>query len=157
MPGFTDGRDQHAEGSVAGEQLDGIHRFEGCIRLGGNKSRTREVLLLCLGRTDVRISVPSIRVEQYTKGVHQIPEACSWSPQAARNSPGDFLRQYASLAQSREDLVAQMDQIAQLFNLLGFSANQEKSQLTPAQQIQFLGFLIDSQNSMIRLTQEKTE
>ena len=55
-------------------------------------------------------------------------------------------------AQPKEDLVAQMNQTAQLFNLLSFSIN-KKSQLTPAQQIQFLGFLIDSQSLMTRRTQ----
>jgi len=41
-----------------------------------------------------------------------------------------------------------MSQIAQLFHLLGFTTNK---------QIQFLGFLIDPQNLMIQLTQEKTD
>ena len=68
-----------------------------------------------------------------------------------------FLDDMLVLAQSREDLVVQMDQIAQLFKLLGFSVNQENSQLTPAREIQFLGFLIDSQSLMIWLIQEKTE
>ena len=93
---LQDGRDQHAEGSVAGKRLDGIHRFEGCVPLSGSESRTQEVPPLCLGRTDIRISVPSIRVEQCTKGVHKTPEACGGSPQAARNPPGDFLRRHAS-------------------------------------------------------------
>ena len=68
-----------------------------------------------------------------------------------------FLDDMLVLTQSKEDLVPQMDQIAQLFNLLGFLINHEKSQLNPTQQIQFLGFLIDSQNLMTQLTQEKTE
>ena len=68
-----------------------------------------------------------------------------------------FLDDILVLAQSKEDLGTQMDQIAKLFNLLGFSINHEKSQLIPTQQIQYLGFLIDSQNLMIRLTQEKVE
>ena len=66
-----------------------------------------------------------------------------------------FLDDMLVLAQSKEDLVAQMDQIAQMFRLLDFSINREKSQLRPTQQIQFLGFLIDSQKLMIRLIQEK--
>lgn len=63
-----------------------------------------------------------------------------------------FLDDMLVLAQSKEDLVAQMEQIAQLFSLLGFSINHEKSQLRPTQQIQFLGFLIDSRNLTIHLT-----
>jgi len=68
-----------------------------------------------------------------------------------------FLDDMLVLAQSKEDLETQMDQIIQLFSLLGFSINHDKSQLNPTQQIQFLGFIVDSQDLMIRLTQEKTE
>jgi len=68
-----------------------------------------------------------------------------------------FLDDMVVLAQSKEDLEAQMSQISQMLCLLGFTINWEKSQLTPSQLTQFLGFLIDSQNMMIRLTKEKTE
>ena len=68
-----------------------------------------------------------------------------------------FLDDMLVLAQLNEDLMSQMEQIAQLLNLLGFSINHEKSQLNPTQQIQFLGFQIDSHDLMIQLTQEKVE
>ena len=65
-----------------------------------------------------------------------------------------FLDDMPVFAQSKEDPMSQMEQIAQLLNLLGFSINHEKSQLNPTQQIQFLGFQIDPHNLMI---QEKVE
>ena len=48
-----------------------------------------------------------------------------------------FLDDIQVLAQSKRDLVAYVDQIAKLLNLLGFSINHEKS---PTQQI--LWFLV---------------
>ena len=68
-----------------------------------------------------------------------------------------FLDDRIVLAQSKEDLKAQINQIAQMLSLLGFSIYWEKLQLIPSQLIQYLGFVIDYQNLMIRLTWEKTE
>ena len=125
---LQNGRVQYAEGSVVGKQLD---RFEGCVPLGGNEGRAQEVPLLCLGRIDVRISVPSICVEQCTKLLKPVVGLL----REQRICLVIILDDMLVLAQSRENLAAQMDQIAQLFNLLVFSVNQEKSQLTGAQQI----------------------
>jgi len=94
--------------------------------------------------------MPPIWVEQSSEGVH---EAAKTSSEMSRIHLVIFLDDMLVLAQSKEDLMAQMDQIAQLFNLLGFSINHEKSQLNPTQQIHFLEFLIDSQNLMVWLTQ----
>ena len=53
-----------------------------------------------------------------------------------------FLDDVMVLAQSKEELEAQMKQVVQLCNLLGFLINQEKSQVVPTWWIQFLGFFI---------------
>ena len=88
---LQNGRDQHVEGSPVGERLDGLHRSERCIPLSGSEDRTQEVPPFCLGRTDIRVPVPAIRIEQCTEGIHQAPEASGGSPQASRNLPCDFL------------------------------------------------------------------
>ena len=76
--------------------LKDLHRSERCMPLGGSEDRIQEVPPFCLGRTDIRVPVPSIWIEQCTKGIHQAPEASSGSPQVSRNSPCDFLGQHAS-------------------------------------------------------------
>ena len=59
------------------------------------------------------------------------------------------------MVQSREELERQLQQVTSLLELLGFVINREKSQLLPTQLIQYLGFLIDSREIKIRLTEEK--
>ena len=46
-------------------------------------------------------------------------------------------------------------QITSLLELLGFVVNREKSQLLPAQVIHYLGFMVDSKEMKIRLSEEK--
>ena len=50
--------------------------------LWGSEDRTQEVPLFCLGKTDIRVQVPSIWIGQCTEGIHQAPEAGISSPQA---------------------------------------------------------------------------
>ena len=76
--------------------MDGLHRSERCIPLSGSEDRIQEVPPFCLGRTDIRVLVPSIRIEQCTEGIHQALEASSGSPQASRNSPCYFLGRHAN-------------------------------------------------------------
>ena len=59
------------------------------------------------------------------------------------------------MAQSRDELEGKLGQIASLLEGLGFVVNREKSHLRPTQSIQFLGFLFNSQEMPIKLTEEK--
>ena len=56
---------------------------------------------------------------------------------------------------SKELLVQQVEMTVQLMESLGFTTNLEKSQLRPAQQIQFLGFILDSTRMKFFLPEEK--
>ena len=66
-----------------------------------------------------------------------------------------YLDDVLVMAQSREELQSQLLQITSLLELLGFVVNREKSQLLPTQVIQYLGFLVDSREMKIKLTEEK--
>jgi len=61
------------------------------------------------------------------------------------------------MAQSREKLENHLFQITSLLELLGFVVNREKSQLVPAQICCYLGFIIDSKEMKIRLSEEKVK
>jgi len=63
-----------------------------------------------------------------------------------------YLDDMLVMAQSKMELESQL---AQITSLLGFVINWEKSQLLPTQMIQYLGFLIDSQEMKILLTEER--
>jgi len=66
-----------------------------------------------------------------------------------------YLDDMLVMAQSREELEKQLQQITALLELLEFLVNREKSQFVPTREIQYLGFLIDSRRMKIRLTEEK--
>lgn len=59
------------------------------------------------------------------------------------------------LAQSAKELLALVQEVLTLFELLGFVVNLVKSLLTPRQKVSFLGFLIDSQKMRLYLPEEK--
>ena len=59
------------------------------------------------------------------------------------------------MAESKEKLESHITQITSLLELLGFMVNREKSYLVPAQETQYLGFMVDSKGMKIRLTEEK--
>ena len=66
-----------------------------------------------------------------------------------------YLDDMLVMAQSREELEKQLQQITSLLELLGFVVNREKSKLVPTQLIQYLGFLVDSRVMKIGLMEEK--
>jgi len=59
------------------------------------------------------------------------------------------------MAQSRDELERQLGKITSLLEGLGFVVNRKKSHLHPTQSIQFLGFLVNSQEMPLTLTEEK--
>lgn len=68
-----------------------------------------------------------------------------------------YLDDILVLNQSKERLVEQLAVVSNLLVSLGFVLNQEKSQLTPAQELEFLGLLIDSTSLSLSLPRTKQE
>jgi len=66
-----------------------------------------------------------------------------------------YLDDMLVMAQSKVELEEQLLQITSLQEMLRFVINRENSQLEPTQRIQYLGFLIDSQEMKILLTVKK--
>ena len=66
-----------------------------------------------------------------------------------------FLDDLLIMAQSREELEKQLPEILLLLQLLGFRINWDKSRLSPTQQIEYLGLLIDSLSLTLSLPEEK--
>ena len=66
-----------------------------------------------------------------------------------------YLDNMLVMAESKEKLESHITQITSLLELLGFMVNREKSYLVPAQETQYLGFMVDSKGMKIRLTEEK--
>ena len=68
-----------------------------------------------------------------------------------------YLDDILVLNQSKERLVEQLAVVSNLLVSLGFVLNQEKSQSTPAQELEFLGLLLDSTSLSLSLPRTKQE
>ena len=66
-----------------------------------------------------------------------------------------FLDDSLLLSDSEEESVPNVQATVQLFRSLGFIIHPDKSVLEPAQQIQYLGVVIDSRDMSVRLTAER--
>ena len=66
-----------------------------------------------------------------------------------------YLDDMLIMSQSKDELERQLSQTTALPEGLGFVINKKKSLLLPTQSIQFLGFVVDSKEMSVRLTEEK--
>jgi len=57
--------------------------------------------------------------------------------------------------QAKDSLLQEVEKVVNLLMTLGFIINYAKSQMLPKQQLQFLGFLVDSRSMKFFLPQEK--
>ena len=61
------------------------------------------------------------------------------------------------IADTKEKCVESLQVLCQVLQSLGFVVHQDKSILEPTKHLQFLGFLLDSQNMTVHLTQDKVK
>ena len=61
------------------------------------------------------------------------------------------------LADDPKTLIEHIDQTMRLFKSLGFTINEEKSQLVPSQKVTFLGFILDSFTMTVFIKSDKAE
>ena len=61
------------------------------------------------------------------------------------------------LADDPKTLIEHIDQTMTLFKSLGFTINEEKSQLVPSQKVTFLGFILDSLTMTVFMKSDKAE
>ena len=71
---FQDGGFSHPEGCPTERRLDVINRPQGCLLLRPNSITASEVTPLRVERQDIRVSVPTVRVEQCTQSFHKTAE-----------------------------------------------------------------------------------
>lgn len=68
-----------------------------------------------------------------------------------------FIDDILILATARQELILILQEVITLLRLLGFTINMEKSELTPTQRIQYLGFRIDSRAMTLSLPDNKVK
>ena len=61
------------------------------------------------------------------------------------------------IGRTREEIIALRDKVILLLQCLGFLINQKKSVMTPVQEIEFLGMVVNSKEMTIALPQKKLQ
>ena len=138
-------------------RLAGKDRPEGCVFRDSYLEESPEVPSVSLERHTSRVCVPSLWSGCCSEAFHQGYEAgcCSSS---ARRYPSDHLLGRSAV---HESIVggpgAGYGNLRYLLENLGFVVNFEKSCFVPAQQLEFLGFLVNSRDMTLLLPDCKVE
>lgn len=153
---FQDGRCEHAEGPASKGRLDSIYQSQGCLSVMMAEEHRKFLHFMWEGQTYQFQCLPfGLRSAPRVFTNILKPVMALLRRQGIRTII--FLDDMIIMAQSKEELLQQIEEIIQLWQLLGFIINWEKSQLNPVQKNQFLGFEVDSRNMTIYLPQEKLE
>ena len=95
-----------------------------------------------LGTEDIPICVPSIRVNTSPTGIHKDIEINSGEAQTDGYYSPDSTLGRTNHASLKGGNIADYPLVCQTFEALGLMVNMGKSQLTPQQELEFLGFLV---------------
>ena len=122
-----------------------------------NLERSSKVFTFSMERNIARVCLPSVWASHSTQGFHQTYETYSSHVETEGSAPNYIFRRHVN--HGRVTSLA-LHHAASALNLLEsacFVVNYHKSQLIPSQQIEFLGFLVDSVTLSLQLPGEKLQ
>ncbi len=126
-------------------------RPEGCLLSCFDPFPTETVPTVCVRRSGVAVQGPPLRALPLSPCLHE----------GRRGRPCvrilNYLDDWLILAQSREQLCDHRDLVLRHLSQLGLRVNWEKSKLSPAQIISFLGVELESVSMTARLTEERAQ
>ena len=85
---FQDGRHTISEGSPEQRRLHVQTRYERRVSVSSHQRRSSKVPPISMGRNNISIQGPTIRISNSTSGVHKALEACFGSPSSQRTETG---------------------------------------------------------------------
>ncbi len=68
-----------------------------------------------------------------------------------------YLDDFLLIGDTREECASNVETTVTLFDDLGFTVHPEKSNITPCQEVEFLGFILDSKQMIVKPTQAKIQ
>ena len=151
---FQNGRVRNDQGSIANRRLD---VYLGHIPVGSSCPGTQEFSEVHVGQKNLRVHLSSIWTSQCSPHICKVSPASHGILAEAGTTIDHYLDDILIMHQSREGLLHQVELTMQLLESLGFTINREKSQLSLSQQIQFLGFQVDSRQMKFFLLEEKVQ
>ncbi len=129
-------------------------RPEGCLLSCFDPSATQTVPTVCVRGSGMAVQGPPLRALpvppclQEGRGGQPLPLYGKWASGSSTVS---------SMARAREQLCDHRDLVLRHLSQLGLRVNWEKSKLSPAQRISFLGVELDSVSMTARLTEERAQ
>ena len=128
---------------------DGISGHKRCLSISGNLGGPPEILEISVAREHIQVPVSTLWLEQCPTCFHQT-EASTCKTMPSRSPPRNVPGRHACdvTVQGGAGETTCPDNITP-------GINKDKSQLLPVQTIQYLGFLVNSREMKIRLTDEK--
>ena len=140
---FPDGDSSLPPGCHAPWRLGHFHRSEGCVFPSSHPPTRSEVAAVCLAGQGLSVPCPSLRPRSspldFHEGHQKTMPSCP-----GQGYPPEGLPRRLVLASSLELCSSHSQQVLHLCRSLGFSLNEEKSDLRPSQQLEFLGMTCDT-------------
>ena len=151
---FQNGERENTEGPGQEERLVGLDRPEGCLPLGTNRGGGQEVSTVHMGGEGIRVPVSLLWAQQCSTSLHEATETSHGPPQTEGATEQDDM---LLMAESRQDLKRQSQEVLALLRLLGLRINLGKSQLLPTHKLVCLGLTIDTTLMILTLPEEKVQ
>ena len=156
-PSLQDGEYQPPERSPPPRRLPSKSRSQGCLFNSTYESSVLEVSTLHLERNSVRIQNSSIRSSNGTNNIYKITLPCSSITALSGNTsphiPGRYTASCPDLRYGNPSNV----HCDQFIGVSGLHSESEKVHLSPSQNLEFLGFQIDTITMSLSLPPDKVQ
>ena len=115
------------------------NRSAGCILSCTNTSRQQEVPLFCLRKQGISIPSTYFRSEHFPSDIYLSGAHSGAYLHRQGISVIQYLKNWLIHHPDRQVLLRHQSQLLQILNMVGLNLNEEKSELEPVQDIQYLG------------------
>ncbi|KAL0150578.1 hypothetical protein M9458_054171 [Cirrhinus mrigala] len=140
-----------------GSRLVCGNRPEGCVRSCLDFSKTQAVPTVCLRRSGLSVQGSSLRPLPVARVFTKVVEAALGPLREAGIHILNYLDDWLILAHLRDLVCTHRDMVLNHLARLGLRVNWEKSKLSPAQSISFLGVELDLVSMSARLSPERAQ
>ena len=154
---LQDGRCSMREGSPPAGRLHVQNRSQGCLPVNSHPSRIKEVPEVFMGQQDISVHSTPLRSLSSASMLYQGNETGPCEVEVPSHTNGTTFGRLPDIGKGKQETESHYKVVENYLWSLGFVVNQEKSQKIASQQIDFLGFRIDSLQMTFTLPAEKVK
>ena len=152
---LQDGRPPYITGFNPARGLDDQAGLEGCLPSSSNSQSRPTPPPIQMGTEDIPVCVSTIWADFSPTDLHKNNETCGRELRQMGIRLIIYLDDIMIMHHSGEEMVQITPLACQVFEALGLMVNMVKSQLTPQQELEFLGFLVNSVSQHLVFLTEK--